>query len=155
MNNTRANTESTARPSSEPIPLVEELLGRMTLREKLGQMTQQACGVGSLEQLHERIRHSDLGSILNAGTLETRNQLQRLAVEETRLGIPIIFGRDVIHGFKTVFPIPLAQAASFNPSLVERAAAVAAHEAAESGVDWTFAPMVDVTRDPRWGRSRM
>lgn len=152
MNNRRANTESTARPSSEPIPLVEELLGRMTLREKLGQMTQQACGVGSLEQLHEHIRHSDLGSILNAGTLETRNQLQRLAVEETRLGIPIIFGRDVIHGFKTVFPIPLAQAASFNPSLVERAAAVAAHEAAESGVDWTFAPMVDVTRDPRWGR---
>lgn len=135
-----------------PIPRVEELLAHMTLREKLGQMTQHAFGIGDPEQVRERVRAGDIGSFLNAGPLENRNELQRLAVEETRLGIPIIFGRDVIHGFKTVFPIPLAQGASFNPSLVERAAEIAAHEAAETGIDWTFAPMVDVTRDPRWGR---
>lgn len=143
---------STTRLGHEPIPLVEELLREMTLREKLGQMTQHAYGVGDLEQVHHWVRQGDVGSFLNAGTLEKRNELQRLAVEHTRLGIPLVFGRDVVHGFKTVFPIPLGQAASFNPTLVERAAAVAAHEAAESGVDWTFAPMVDVTRDPRWGR---
>ena len=146
------NDESTARPGREPISLIEDLLRRMTLREKLGQMTQHAYGVGNVEQVRQLVRQGDVGSFLNASTLETRNELQRLAVEETRLGIPIIFGRDVIHGYKTVFPIPIGQACSFNPDLVERAAAVAAHEAAESGVDWTFAPMLDVTRDPRWGR---
>ncbi|HEY6729190.1 MAG TPA: glycoside hydrolase family 3 N-terminal domain-containing protein [Polyangiaceae bacterium] len=143
---------SITRLGPEPIALVEELLPRMTLREKLGQMTQHAYGVGDLEQAHRSVEQGDVGSFLNAGTLEIRNQLQRLAVEHTRLGIPLIFGRDVVHGFKTVFPIPLGQAASFDPALVERAAAAAAHEAAEAGVDWTFAPMVDVTRDPRWGR---
>lgn len=143
---------STTRLGHDPIPLVEDLLSEMTLREKLGQMTQHAYGVGDLEQVHQRVRQGDVGSFLNAGTLETRNDLQRLAVEQSRLGIPLVFGRDVVHGFKTVFPIPLGQAASFNPVLVERAAAAAAHEAAECGVDWTFAPMVDVTRDPRWGR---
>lgn len=139
-------------PGHDPIPLVEDLLSRMTLREKLGQMTQQAYGLGDVEQTHQSVRLGDVGSFLNAGSRETRNELQRLAVEHTRLGIPLVFGRDVVHGFKTVFPIPLGQAASFNPVLIEQAAAVAAHEAAESGVDWTFAPMVDVTRDPRWGR---
>ncbi|HEU5076735.1 MAG TPA: glycoside hydrolase family 3 N-terminal domain-containing protein [Polyangiaceae bacterium] len=144
--------ESITRLGPEPIPLVEELLSRMTLREKLGQMTQQAYGVGDLELVCQGVERGDIGSFLNAGSLDTRNELQRLAVERTRLGIPLVFGRDVIHGFNTVFPIPLGQAASFDPALVERAAAVAAHEAAEAGVDWTFAPMVDVTRDPRWGR---
>lgn len=146
------NDAPTSRTGHAPIPFVEELLARMTLREKLGQMTQHAYGVGSTDEVHERVKQGDIGSFLNAATLETRNELQRLAIEDTRLGIPLIFGRDVIHGFKTVFPIPLGQAASFNPALVERAAEVAAHEAAESGVDWTFAPMLDVTRDPRWGR---
>jgi beta-glucosidase len=142
----------TTRLGHEPIPLVEELLSRMTLQEKLGQMTQHAYGVGDLDRVHQWVEQGDVGSFLNAATLDTRNELQRLAVEHSRLGIPLIFGRDVIHGFKTVFPIPLGQAASFNAALVERAAAVAAHEAAEAGVDWTFAPMVDVSRDPRWGR---
>lgn len=144
--------EATYHLGREPIPLVEDLLGQMTLREKLGQMTQHAYGIGNPEQVRQSVEQGDIGSFLNAGTLENRNRLQRFAVEHSRLGIPIIFGRDVIHGFKTVFPIPLGQASSFNPALVERAAAVAAHEAAEAGIDWTFAPMVDVTRDPRWGR---
>lgn len=145
-------SEANQHVGPEPVPRVEELLARMTLGEKLGQMTQHAFGIGDPEQVRQRVRAGDIGSFLNAGSLDNRNELQRLAVEETRLGIPIIFGRDVIHGFKTVFPIPLGQAASFNPVLVERAAEVAAHEAAETGIDWTFAPMVDVTRDPRWGR---
>src|SRR5690606_2041951 len=84
--------------------------------------------------------------------LEVRNTLQKIAVTETRLGIPLIFGRGVIHGYRTIFPIPLGLAATFNPELVERASDASAAEAAEDGVDCVFAPMVDVTRDPRWGR---
>ena len=80
------------------------------------------------------------------------NVLQKVAVEESRLGIPLIFGRDVIHGYKTIFPIPLGQAASWNPEIVENAARVAAEEASSDGIRWTFAPMVDISRDPRWGR---
>src|SRR5690606_31410075 len=82
----------------------------------------------------------------------TINALQRAAVEESRLGIPLLFGRDVIHGFRTVFPLPLGQAASWNPELIEAASAIAAREARAVGIHWTFAPMVDIARDPRWGR---
>ncbi len=130
---------------------VNELLARMTLREKIGQMCQQNLG-GPPTPLHQSaVVEGMVGSFLNARK-EDRNELQRLAVEKSRLGIPIIFGRDVIHGFRTIFPIPVAQASSFDPELVERAAEVAAREATSQGVDWTFAPMVDVTREPRWGR---
>ncbi len=124
----------------------------MTLAEKAGQMSQYPGRRADPEQIAEDIRQGKVGSILNAGTLERRNELQHIAVEESRLGIPLVFGRDVIHGYRTAFPIPLGQAASFDPILVERAAAVAAREASEAGIDWTFAPMVDISRDPRWGR---
>jgi beta-glucosidase len=130
---------------------VNELLARMTLREKIGQMCQQNLGGPPTPQHQSAVAEGMVGSFLNARK-EDRNELQRIAVEKSRLGIPIIFGRDVIHGFRTIFPIPLAQASSFDPELVERAAEVAAREAASQGVDWTFAPMVDVTREPRWGR---
>lgn len=131
---------------------VDSLLGRMTLSEKIGQMTQHPHGIGDAAEIERRVRDGHIGSFLNAPDLDTRNRLQRLAVEGTRLGIPLVFGRDVIHGYRTIFPIPLGQAASFAPQLVERAAACAAREAREAGIDWTFAPMVDITRDPRWGR---
>lgn len=143
-----------AAPAPVPDPLVVSLLERMTLPEKVGQMTQVPFEDERYQsgELSELAKHMALGSLLNVERLEHRNALQQVAVERSRLGIPLIFGRDVIHGFRTIFPIPLGQAASFNPALVEQAAAIAAKEAAISGVDWTFAPMLDIGRDPRWGR---
>jgi beta-glucosidase len=132
---------------------VRELLGRMTVAEKIGQMTQVNGAGGSIpDELAEAVRAGQIGSILNEVDVETVNRLQRLAVEESPNGIPLLMGRDVIHGFKTVLPIPLGQAATWNPELVRRGARVAALEAASTGVNWSFAPMIDVTRDPRWGR---
>jgi beta-glucosidase len=128
---------------------VRQLIARMTLAEKIGQMSQVN---GGSDNLHQALREGRVGSVLNEVCVETVNELQRVATEESRLGIPLLIGRDVIHGFKTIFPIPLGQAASWNPSLVKRGAAIAASEAAAAGVNWTFAPMVDITRDPRWGR---
>src|SRR5262245_11278886 len=130
---------------------VQELLSRMTLREKVGQLCQHNVHQAPSDAQREAVKQGLVGSFLNA-IGDHRNDLQRIAVEQTRLGIPLIFGRDVIHGFRTIFPIPVAQASSFNPELVTRAAQSAAREAASQGVDWTFAPMVDVTREPRWGR---
>ncbi len=134
---------------------VEDLLAKMTMEEKLGQL-QQPSGAG--QEQKELARKGRIGSILNltgiedANPAKVTNEYQRAAVEGSRLGIPLIIGRDVIHGHRTVFPIPLGQAASFDPSLVEESAAVAAREAAAVGIHWTFAPMVDIGRDPRWGR---
>jgi beta-glucosidase len=130
---------------------IEALLQRMTLEEKAGQMTQHSWGIGSDDAARDEISSGRLGSVLNTPSLEARNRLQQLALG-TRLGIPLIFGRDVIHGYKTIFPISLGLAASFEPALAERTARAAAREASEVGIDWTFAPMIDVTRDPRWGR---
>ena len=129
---------------------VEELLARMTLEEKIGQL-QQYSGGDSLAYF-ELARKGAVGSFLNVTGAEKTNALQREAVENSRLGIPLIFGQDVIHGYKTIFPIPLAEAASWNPELAEAAAAVAAREARAAGIHWTFAPMVDIARDARWGR---
>lgn len=132
---------------------IVELLGRMTLAEKIGQMTQVNSANGTVPtELHEAVKAGRIGSILNEVNVDTVNQLQRIAIEESRLGIPLLMGRDVIHGFKTVLPIPLGLAATWNPELVRRGARMAALEAASSGINWTFAPMIDVTRDPRWGR---
>jgi beta-glucosidase len=138
------------------------LIKKMTLAEKIGQLQQATTIFGhdsgaatnrAIQAAFEkRIRDGQIGSILNEVDPATINRLQKIAVEDTRLGIPVIFGRDVIHGFRTVFPIPLGQAASWNPEIVEQAAAVAAREARSVGVHWTFAPMVDIARDPRWGR---
>ncbi len=124
----------------------------MTLSEKIGQMSQWP-GHGHLDdELIEGIRNGKVGSVLNEVDTEIINSYQRIAVEESRLGIPLIIGRDVIHGFHTMLPIPLGQAATWNPSLVEQGAHMAAKEARPVGIHWTFAPMIDITRDPRWGR---
>ena len=132
---------------------VSVLLERMTMAEKVGQMCQRnASDSSALHYLAEGLRAGQIGSILNQVDVATVNALQRIAVEESRLGIPLLVGRDVIHGFRTVMPIPLGQAATWNPGLVREAAQVAAREAAAAGVNWTFAPMVDVARDARWGR---
>ena len=125
----------------------------MTLAEKIGQMCQVDASHGyAPDYLAEGLRAGSIGSVINIVDVAAVNELQRIAVEESRLRIPLLVGRDVIHGFRTVFPIPLGQAASWNPSLVEEGARVAACEAARCGVNWTFAPMIDISRDARWGR---
>ena len=132
---------------------IQELISRMTLVEKIGQMRQVSLGEDTLpDSVLEEIKAGRTGSVLNVVSADKTSALQRLAVEESRLGIPLLFGRDVIHGFKTIMPIPLGQAATWNPELVESAARCSAIEAAACGINWTFAPMIDVTRDPRWGR---
>ena len=143
--------------SAAPPPDVEArvsaLLERMTVAEKIGQMTLRNGAAGEIPaDLRAAIRLGRIGSILNEVELDTVNELQRVAVEESRLGIPLLMGRDVIHGFRTVLPIPLGLAATFDPELVRRGARGAALEAAASGINWTFAPMIDISRDPRWGR---
>ncbi|MEZ7497142.1 beta-glucosidase BglX [Flavobacterium sp. Arc3] len=129
---------------------IEVLLNKMTLKEKIGQMNQ--LSADDMESNYKEIQKGMAGSVLSITNPEIANKAQKIAVEQTRLGIPLLFGRDVIHGFKTIFPIPLGQAASFNTDLVEKAARVAAIEASETGIRWTFAPMIDIVRDPRWGR---
>lgn len=130
---------------------VDDLLGKMTLDEKIGQMNQLNLE-GINDTLFTKIKAGQIGSLLNITDPKEINMVQEAAVEGSRLGIPLIIGRDVIHGFKTIFPIPLGQAASFNPQIVEEGARVAATEARERGIHWTFAPMLDISRDARWGR---
>lgn len=141
----------TDEPSRETKDRVEELIEQMTPAEKVGQMVQ--CIVDPEgKKDHQAIRSGHVGSILTLNDLEGRNRLQRIAVEESRLGIPLFLGNDVIHGYRTIFPIPLAESCTWDPDLLERAARTAAAEAAACGTDMIFAPMVDVSRDPRWGR---
>lgn len=130
---------------------VEALLQQMTLKEKIGQLNQLSVG-GFDHNTAEMMRAGMVGSILNECNPKVLNRYQKVAVEESRLGIPLIISRDVIHGFKTMFPIPLGLAATFDPELVEQGARVAAVEATASGIRWTFSPMLDIARDPRWGR---
>jgi beta-glucosidase len=132
---------------------VNALLARMTLEEKLGQMSQSTSMAAPMsDAIKSDIRAGRWGSFLNAGSPADRAEAQRIATTETRLRIPLIFGRDVIHGYKTILPIPLGQAATWDTELVEQAARLAAHEASTEGIHWTFAPMMDIARDPRWGR---
>jgi beta-glucosidase len=132
---------------------IETILKRMTVEEKLGQMSQSTSLATPLsDQIRQQIRNGRWGSFLNAGSPADRVEAQRVAVHESRLGIPLLFGRDVIHGYRTIFPIPLGQAASWDPELIELAARTAAEETTREGIRWTFAPMVDIARDPRWGR---
>ena len=130
---------------------VDQLLSRMTLAEKIGQMNQVSAG-GEVANYADALRKGQIGSILNEVDPVKVNEFQRICVEESRLGIPLLVGRDVIHGFHTVFPIPLGLAATFDPALVEAGARVASVEATGQGVRWTFSPMLDIARDPRWGR---
>jgi beta-glucosidase len=131
---------------------VESLLRQMTVEEKVGQLTQVAGGLFPDAKPEEALRRGGAGSILWLNDTLKFNELQRVAVEESRLKIPVLYGLDVIHGYRTIFPVPLAMAASWDPAVHERAAAVAAKEASAAGIHWTFAPMVDIARDARWGR---
>ena len=130
---------------------IDALLSQMTLEEKLGQM-HQISPWGDPAQTADLVRKGKIGSVLNMVDPVSVNALQQIAMEESRLKIPLIVGRDVIHGFKTIFPIPLGQAASFNPQMIEDGARISAIEASSQGIHWTFAPMIDIARDPRWGR---
>jgi beta-glucosidase len=136
---------------------VDSVLSLMTLEEKLGQLTLytsdwDVTGPVMNPEYREDIRTGKCGNVFNALTVEYIRELQKFAVEETRLGIPLLFGYDVVHGFRTIFPIPLAEACSWNIDLMQRSAELSAKEAAASGLNWTFAPVVDISRDPRWGR---
>lgn len=135
---------------------VEDLLSRMTLKEKVMQLNQYTLGRNNIENNKgEEVKDipAEIGSLIYFPTdPELRNRMQRHAMKDSRLGIPILFGYDAIHGFRTIFPIPLGQACSWNAELVEKACRVSAQECRMSGVDWTFSPMIDVSRDPRWGR---
>jgi beta-glucosidase len=133
---------------------INALLARMTLAEKLGQLQQlDGEGNGNFRPEHrELVRQGLLGSTLNVRGAQRTNELQRIAMEESRLKIPLIFGFDVIHGYRTIFPIPLAEASSWDPALAEKSTSIAAKETYSQGVRWTFAPMLDIARDPRWGR---
>ena len=130
-----------------------KLLQNMRLAEKLGQLNQVSGEYGHISDSRvQEIKEGRVSSVINEVNLEIVNHLQKIAVEESRLGIPLLIGRDVIHGFKTIFPIPLGQAATWCEATVREGARIAAIEASSQGINWTFAPMIDITRDPRWGR---
>jgi beta-glucosidase len=131
---------------------IDSLLARMTLDEKIGQMSQSTSMTTLTDSIKAEIRRGRWGSFLNAGSPADRAEAQRIARSESRLKIPLLFGRDVIHGYRTIFPIPLGQAASWDPELIEQATRTAAVEASTEAIRWSFAPMVDIARDPRWGR---
>ena len=132
---------------------IRTLIDTMTLDEKIGQLQQIDASAGTDDpDIAHAIRDGRVGALINQTDAATLRDYQRIAVEESRLGIPLLVGRDVIHGFTTVLPIPIAQASSFNPGLVADCARLSADEATARGVNWTFAPMIDIARDPRWGR---
>ncbi|HEY0765433.1 MAG TPA: beta-glucosidase BglX [Pyrinomonadaceae bacterium] len=136
---------------------IETLLKQMTLEEKVGQLNQYSYGqptgpATGRSSVEDSIKRGEIGSFLNVTDPVLSNRLQRIAMEESRLKIPIIFGLDVIHGYRTIFPVPLALASTWDANLVERVSRIAAQEATSAGIRWTFSPMVDIARDPRWGR---
>ena len=144
---------------TEAEKFADNLLNQMTLREKIGQMSQfrSKKGVvtgpdGVVGDLHEAIKNGEVGSMLSVKTAEEIYKYQRIAVDSSRLGIPIIFGHDIIHGCKVIFPVNLACACTWNPDAVRKSAEIAAYESAAMGVSWTFSPMCDISHDPRWGR---
>jgi beta-glucosidase len=131
---------------------INDLISQMTLDEKLGQMSQTGFPHPLTEKIKSEIRAGRWGSFYGGSNAETKAQIQGIALNESRLKIPLVFAADLIHGFRTTFPIPLGESSSWDPELVEQAAHVTAHEAAREGIHWTFAPMMDIGRDPRWGR---
>lgn len=137
---------------------IDGLMSRMTLEEKAGQLSlvtwDRSLVTGDTQSagVAEKIAEGRVGGVFNVASLEERLRIQKHAVENSRLGIPLIFGLDVVHGFRTIFPIPLALSCSWDMDLIERTAAAAADEASSEGIDWTYSPMVDIVRDPRWGR---
>ena len=155
--------EASVMSIAAPVPTqgsvrVEALLAQMTLEEKTGQLTQAAGGRSKTlnskltpDELN-RVRSGRVGSYLHVAGAEPLRELQRVATEESRLKIPLLFAMDVVHGYRTIFPVPIAIASSWEPEQWEKTARVSAIEASNSGLHWTFAPMIDVARDPRWGR---
>ena len=153
MNASFAATAQETPLADDPIEArVLELVGRMTIEEKIGQMVQTHYPGEVSEDMRSAVEAGRVGSLLNVVDVDVANELQQIATEESRLGIPLLLARDVIHGFRTVLPIPLGQAATWNPELVERGTRNAALEAARTGINWALAPMIDISRDPRWGR---
>ena len=155
----RASAQALVDPAVEK--RIDALVAQMTLEEKVGQLNQYSSNLdltgpapsaGDQKRVYDQLRSGQVGSLLNVTGAEATRKAQQLAVEGSRLKIPLLFGLDVIHGYKTIFPIPLGEAASFDMALVERSARVAATEAAAAGQHWTFAPMLDIARDARWGR---
>ncbi|MCU0396109.1 MAG: beta-glucosidase, partial [Chitinophagaceae bacterium] len=136
---------------------VDNLMKKMTLEEKLGQLNLPAAGdittgQASSTDIAKKIREGKVGGLFNIKGVEKIREVQRLAVEESRLKIPLLFAMDVIHGYQTVFPIPLGLSATWNMQAIERSARISAQESSAEGINWTFSPMVDISRDPRWGR---
>ena len=136
---------------------IDNLMKKMTLEEKLGQLNLPASGdiitgAGSNNNIAEKIKEGKVGGLFNIKSAEKIRAVQQIAVEQSRLKIPLIFGMDVIHGYQTVFPIPLGMSCSWDMTLIEKSARIAAQEASADGICWTFSPMVDIARDPRWGR---
>lgn len=146
-------TAATTLPTENPQVLAraDALLARMTIEEKVGQLAQ-LFKIPALPSVDEKVRSGQVGSLLFITDPAEANRLQKIAMTESRLKIPLLFGFDVLHGLKTIFPVPLGMAASFDPDVAEQAQSVAAREARAVGIGWTFGPMIDVARDPRWGR---
>ncbi|HKJ91934.1 MAG TPA: glycoside hydrolase family 3 N-terminal domain-containing protein, partial [Longimicrobiales bacterium] len=150
---------ATQGPAQETVrreAFIDSLLSRMTLDEKLGQLNQLPGQWGNTGPVVSKggeaeVRAGHVGSFLGVYGAGYTRRMQRVAVEQSRLHIPLLFAHDVIHGFRTIFPVPLAEASTWDPALVSRAARIAATEASAWGLMWTFAPMVDIARDPRWG----
>lgn len=144
-------------PKSEMDEFVDDLMSRMTVEEKIGQMNLPVAGdivtgQAKSSNISERIRKGEVGGLFNLKGADKIREVQRIAVEESRLGIPLLFGMDVIHGYETMFPIPLGLSCSWDMEAIELSARIAAREASADGICWTFSPMVDISRDPRWGR---
>ena len=155
-----SSCSSPSKPTESMDPGIKELIGKMTLEEKLGQLTLSVAGVVTgpaafpvePENFKENIRNGLVGGYFNTYGAKFTRELQQTAVEESRLGIPLLFGADVIHGFRTVFPIPLGESASWDLEIIKNSARITAKEATAVGITWNFVPMVDISRDARWGR---
>jgi beta-glucosidase len=146
-------TEETTKESATIEKKITKLIQQMTIDEKIGQLSLVNSIYGKISgPLKQTIADGKTGGILNEVDVDVVNELQRIAVEENRLGIPLLVGRDVIHGFKTIFPIPVGLASSWNPEVLKQCGRISAREASAAGINWTFAPMLDISRDPRWGR---
>ena len=157
LNVAAQNSQDTKSDSYRMKSFIDVLMKTMTLEEKIGQLNLPGAGdittgqAGSSD-IAKKIEQGKCGGLFNIKTVAKIKEVQRLAVEKSRLKIPLLFGMDVIHGYETVFPIPLGMSCVWDMKLVERSARIAAQEASADGINWTFSPMVDISRDPRWGR---
>jgi beta-glucosidase len=156
--NLMSNAQSNSQDKDQKMnAFIDDLMGKMTLDEKLGQLNLPGSGdiltgTTSSSNVADKIKEGKVGGLFNIKTVEKIRNVQKIAVEQSRLKIPLIFGMDVIHGYQTVFPIPLGMSCSWDVNLIEKSARIAAQEASADGICWTFSPMVDIARDPRWGR---